>query len=86
MGSSRVDFRSSARAKLRCGRWDLTGPGVEICVPALQGRFLPTGPPGEVPIVVLLIKLNRHKVHSYMCLCLCVRVVMGMYVSICLYV
>ena len=29
------------------GRWDLPGPRIKPASPALQGRFSPTGPPGD---------------------------------------
>ena len=30
-----------------CVMWDLPRPGVELVFPAVQGRFLTTGPPGK---------------------------------------
>ena len=38
---------SRARAPLPCIMWDRPGPGIEPMSPALQGRFLTTGPPGK---------------------------------------
>ena len=29
--------------------WDLPGPEIKPVSPALQGRFLTTGPPGKLP-------------------------------------
>ena len=41
-------FRNcGSRAQLLRGMWDLSGPGIEPVTPALVGRFLTTGPPGE---------------------------------------
>ena len=34
-------------ALLLCSMWDLPRPGIEPVSPALQGRFLTTGPAGE---------------------------------------
>ena len=39
-------------AHLPQGMYDLPGPGIELLSPALQGRFLTTGPPGK-PIMEL---------------------------------
>ena len=36
-----------AHAKLPCSMWDLPGPGMEPMSPALEVRFLITGPPGK---------------------------------------
>ena len=33
--------------------WDLSSPGIKLVFPALQGRFLTTGPPGKPPGAVL---------------------------------
>ena len=37
-----------AQALLLCSVRDLPGPGIELVSPALQGRFLTTGPPGKL--------------------------------------
>ena len=36
-----------SRAELLCGRWGLSGPGVDLVCPALQGEFSASGPPGK---------------------------------------
>ena len=37
----------STPAQLLCGMWDLPGPGIKPVSPALAGRLLTTGPPGN---------------------------------------
>ena len=39
--------------------WDLPGPGVEPVAPALQGRFLTTGPPGKPHYTVNTLGLEE---------------------------
>ena len=34
-------------SQLLCGMWDIPGPGIKPLSPALQGRFLTTGPQGK---------------------------------------
>ena len=36
-----------AWAQLPCGMWNLPKAGIKLVLPALAGRFLPTGPPGK---------------------------------------
>ena len=39
-------------AQLPHNMWNLPGPGIEPVSPALAGRFLTTGPPGESPLLL----------------------------------
>ena len=41
-------------AQLPCGLWDLPRPGIEPVSPALQGRFLTTGPPGKARLFLFI--------------------------------
>ena len=45
-GAGRRSSRG-ARAQLLCGMWVLPGAGIRSMPPALAGRFLTSGPPGE---------------------------------------
>ena len=44
--------------------WDLPGPGIEPVSPALQGRFLTTGPPGRSSWF-FTCPTTRHKFHMW---------------------
>ena len=41
------------RAKLLCGMWDLSGPGIEPMLPVLAGGFFTTEPPGKCWVLFL---------------------------------
>ena len=49
LAGSRVWAQVVAQAWLPCGSWGLPGAVIEPVSPALQGRFLTTGPPGKPP-------------------------------------
>ena len=47
-----------AWALLLLGMWNLPGPGIELMAPALEGRFLTTGPPGKSRTVFLMHEIK----------------------------
>ena len=56
---------SPAQASLLRGMWDHPGPGIESVFPALAGRFLTTGSPGE-SLVLFLNTASPHLLSFYL--------------------
>ena len=44
------------RARLPCGMWDLSKPGMELMSSALAGGFFTTGPAGKSDVILKLQK------------------------------